>query len=143
MKLQIGLRENCTAFAPGDEIAGAVLWELDEAPRQAELRLLWFTRGKGTDDVGVVETVRFDAPQAGDTRSFSLRAPESPYSFSGKLISVIWALELVLEPGDHCERVEIVIGPDVREVVVQNAAQPISSTAPAVRAVNRKRTGLA
>ena len=117
MKLQIGLRENRTAFAPRDEITGAVLWELDAAPRSAELRLLWFTRGKGTDDVGVVETLPFNDPQAGDTRSFSLRAPDSPYSFSSKLISVIWALELVLEPGDHCERVELTIGPGAREVV--------------------------
>ena len=121
-KLQIGLRENRSAFAPGDEIAGAVLWELDAAPRSAELRLLWFTRGKGTDDMSVVEAVRFDNPQAGDTRPFSLRAPDSPYSFSGKLISVIWALELVLEPGDHCERVELTIGPGAREVVLRSAA---------------------
>lgn len=121
MKLQIGLRENRTAFAPGDEIAGAVLWELDDAPREAELRLLWFTRGKGTGDVEVVETMRFDRPQAGDTRPFSLRAPEAPYSFSGKLISVIWALELMLEPGG-AERMELTIGPGAREVVLHSAA---------------------
>lgn len=116
-KLQIGLRENRTAFAPGDTIAGAVIWELDAAPGMAELRLLWFTRGKGTEDIGVVETVAFDDPQAGDTRPFSIRAPESPYSFSGKLISILWALELVVEPGDHCERTDITIGPSAREVV--------------------------
>lgn len=122
MKLQIGLRDNRTAFAPGDEIAGAVLWEIDQVPTQAELRLLWFTRGKGTEDVGVVDSVRFEEPQAGDTRPFSLRAPASPYSFSGKLISVIWALELVLEPGEHCERKEITVGPGAREVVVTSAS---------------------
>ena len=127
MKLQIGLRENRTAFAPGDEIAGAVLWECDAVPRSAELRLLWFTRGKGTDDVGVVEAVSFDNPQAGDTRPFSLRAPDSPCSFSGRLISVIWALELVLEPGDHCERVELTVGPGGREVILHSAAGELRS----------------
>lgn len=117
MKLQIGLRENRTALAPGDTIAGAVIWELDAAPSMAELRLLWFTRGKGTEDLAVVETVAFDNPKAGDTRPFSIRAPESPYSFSGKLISILWALELVLEPGGHCERIEVIIGPGGREIV--------------------------
>lgn len=121
-KLQIGLRENCTAFSPGEEIAGAVLWELASAPQEAELRLLWFTRGKGTDDLAVVETVHFKDPQPGDTRPFTLRAPAAPYSFSGKLISVIWALELIVEPGDHWERVEITVAPEHREVVVHNPA---------------------
>ncbi|MBC7855613.1 MAG: hypothetical protein IAF94_19455, partial [Pirellulaceae bacterium] len=121
MNLQIGLRENRNAFAPGDEIAGAVLWESNEAPREAELRLLWFTRGKGTDDMDVVDKIRFDAEQAGDSRTFSLRAPEAPYSFAGKLISIIWALELVLKPGGHCERIEITIGPEAREVVLRSA----------------------
>lgn len=121
MKLQIGLRENRRAFHPGEELAGAVLWEVDQPPRQAELRLLWFTRGKGTEDLSVVETVHFDAPQAGDTRPFQLRAPEAPHSFSGKLISLLWALELVLDPGDHCERVELVIAPDGREILLPNA----------------------
>ncbi|HEV7867779.1 MAG TPA: hypothetical protein VGO90_08870, partial [Chthoniobacteraceae bacterium] len=77
-QVQIGIRENRSAFAPGDEIAGAVLWEGDEAPKSAELRFLWFTRGKGTDDLAVVQKLPFPDPQAGDTRPFSFTAPEAP-----------------------------------------------------------------
>lgn len=118
MKLQIGLRENKHSYHPGEQIAGAVLWELDESPRLAELRLLWSTRGKGTEDLSVVRTEFFSDPQPGDTRPFSFQAPEAPYGFSGKLISLIWALELVIEPGDHSERVEIVIAPEGREILL-------------------------
>lgn len=116
--LQLGLRENRTAFAPGEELAGAALWELESAPTLAEVRLVWSTKGKGTEDAAVVATIRFEAPQAGDTRPFSLRLPASPYSFSGKLISLLWAVELVLQPGDRHERIEIVVAPGGTEVLL-------------------------
>jgi hypothetical protein len=120
--LQIGLRENRDAFSPGDEITGAVRWELPEAPESAEVRLCWFTRGKGTEDSEIVESVPLDAPQAGDVRTFSFRAPPSPYSFSGRLISLIWCVELVIEPQEHFKRAEITIAPDGKEVVLPHSA---------------------
>jgi hypothetical protein len=116
--IQLGLRENRTAYCPGDELTGAALWELDTAPTLAEVRLVWSTKGKGTEDAALVATVAFDAPLAGDTRPFSLRLPESPYSFSGRLISLVWAVELVLEPGHRSQRVEIVVAPEGAEVVL-------------------------
>lgn len=116
MTLRLGLRENRTAFKPGDEIAGAAIWECDTAPKLAEVRLCWYTRGKGSEDTETVEKTTFDAPAAGDTRTFSFRAPSAPYSFSGKLISLIWAVELVIEPGNESERVDIVIAPEAREI---------------------------
>lgn len=123
--IRLGFRDHQTNFRPGDIIEGAALWELEKAPESAELRLLWFTRGKGTEDGAVVATERFDAPQAGDTRPFKFTAPESPYSFSGKLISLMWAVELVLEPAEDFQKMTIVIGPDAREVVLPRIEQPV------------------
>ena len=123
-KLRLGIRDNRKEFSPGDEIAGAALWELDEAPESAEVSLVWNTRGKGTEDAEVAEIVYFDVPNAGDTRDFKLKIPNGPYTFSGKLISLVWALELVLQPGDHLERVEITIAPGGREVVLPTIEQP-------------------
>ena len=117
-KLHLGLRENRTSFFPGEELSGAALWELDTPPQRAEVRLVWSTKGKGTEDAEVVATVTFDTPQAGDTRPFALRLPAAPYSFSGKLISLGWAVELVLQPGSQCARTEIVIAPDGTEVLL-------------------------
>jgi hypothetical protein len=119
--IQIGFRENRKEFAPGQEIAGAVHWELEEAPRSAEIRLCWFTRGKGTEDSEIIERVVLDSPQAGDVRTFSFKAPDSPYSFSGKLISLIWAVEVVLEPKRGLVRENIIIAPDAKEVVLPTA----------------------
>ena len=54
--IRLGLRENKTAFRPGETIAGAVLWEFAKPPASAEVRLVWFTRGKGTEDGGIAAT---------------------------------------------------------------------------------------
>ena len=122
--IRLGLRENKTAFRPGETIAGAVLWELEKVPSLAEVRLLWFTRGKGTEDGTTVETVKFDAAPAADTREFSFAAPNGPYSFSGTLIALIWAVEFVEKPGGEFQRIEITIAPGAKEITLPRIEQP-------------------
>ena len=122
--IRLGLRENKTAFRPGETIAGAVLWEFAKPPASAEVRLVWFTRGKGTEDGGIAATVTLDAPPAADTREFSIEAPNGPYSFSGTLIAVLWAVEFVAKPGSEFQRIEIVIAPDAREITLPRIEQP-------------------
>jgi len=88
------------------------------------VRLIWFTRGKGTEDGAIVETVKLDAPPAADTREFSFAAPNGPYSFSGTLIAIIWAIEFVAKPGSEFERIEITIAPGGREITLPEIPQP-------------------
>ena len=99
-------------------MSGVVRWDFDTAPELLELRLFWYTQGKGDEDVGLVEAIPFEAPQAAAEHAFSLELPVGPYSFSGKLISIIWALELVADEGKECKRLGIVLGPQAREVVL-------------------------
>jgi hypothetical protein len=115
-ELNIEIAEGRNGFEPGEELAGRVRWSLDAPPRSVDLRLFWFTRGKGTEDIGVAQTVHFDQAKTEETRTFRLRLPEAPYSVSGKLISVIWALELVAQPSKTVVRREIVVAPGGEEV---------------------------
>ena len=115
-EFKIGTRENVTAYRPGDEIAGAAAWRLDKRVDWIEVRLFWHTDGKGTQDVEVVETVRFDQPQLEEARSFRFTAPGFPHSFSGKLISLVWSLEIVPASGDDSARVDLVISPTGQEI---------------------------
>ncbi len=124
--IRLGICENKNAFRPGEMISGAVLWEFPNAPELAEVRLLWFTRGKGTEDGAIVETVKLDAAPAADTREFSFQAPNGPYSFSGTLIAVLWAVEFIAQPGDEFQRIEITIAPDGREIALPKIPQPKS-----------------
>ena len=127
--IRLGLRENKTAFRPGETIAGAVLWEFDTPPELAEVRLIWFTRGKGTEDGDTVATAAFDAPPAADTREFSFTAPNGPYSFSGTLIALIWAVEFVTTLDSEFQRIEITIAPNGKEIALPHIAQPERKTA--------------
>jgi hypothetical protein len=107
---------------PGETITGRVSWQVEAPPQSAELRLFWYTRGKGTQDVETVGSIVFETPQMNDDRTFSVTLPRQPYSFSGKLISLAWALELIVEPGSNVARQEFVMSASGAEVVLGEGA---------------------
>ena len=109
-------------FAPGEVVSGTVSWQLDAPASGVEVRLFWYTRGKGTSDVQVVKAQHFDAAGASGRRNFRFVLPEEPYSFSGKLISLIWALEAVVQPFERSQRLELVVGPRGAEVLLGSPA---------------------
>jgi hypothetical protein len=112
--LTIDIEDMNTSFQPGRSVRGQVQWQLAEAPKKAGLRLLWYTAGKGTEDVGIVQTLEFDNPVAVDTRRFDFTFPAGPYSFSGQLVSLTWTLEL--EAGGQCLRQDITMSPSGRDI---------------------------
>ena len=115
--LSISIADDKQTFGPGESLAGRVSWDVREAT-SAELRLFWYTRGKGTGDVGLVDTLVFANPQTNDQREFRFTLPGTPYSFSGKLVSIVWAIELIIEPESAVERREFVMSPTGKEIVV-------------------------
>lgn len=108
-------------FVPGDQLRGSVEWsDLPGSPSLAELRLFHFTSGKGTRDLDAVEVLEFETPLVNDRREFDFTLPDSPPSFSGKLITLTWALDLVIETGDgeeeFSERLEFQLSPKGSEI---------------------------
>jgi hypothetical protein len=106
-------RQACT---PGAELRGSVTWELEKPATRMEVRLFWFTRGKGTTDVQVVKIDRVDVMTLRGRHDFRFVLPQEPYSFSGKLISLVWAVEAIIEPGERMARLELVLAPEAREI---------------------------
>ena len=121
-KLDIILHGDGTTFAPRETVRGRLEWALDTNPRYLELSLFWYTSGKGTRDVGVIGTAKFDDPGACGSKDFSFTLPDGPYSFSGKLISLIWAIELTCSPGSEMARREITVSPTGQEIVLGEVA---------------------
>jgi len=109
--LSIHLTDDRETFAPGEILEGKAAWQLEQAPKKIFLRLFWFTRGKGTEDIEVISETVFDHPLAAESRPFKMTLAQSPYSFSGRLVSLIWALELVAGDNDTAITKEIVISP--------------------------------
>src|SRR5438067_7215933 len=116
--MTILLADQKAEYLPGDTVGGTAEWSLEVEPKSAELRLFWYTKGKGTQDVGIVHAEHFENPKRADSRSFSFTLPLGPYTFSGRLISLIWALELIVEPGARAVRHEITVSPTLREVLL-------------------------
>ncbi len=114
--IQVETADGVTSFLPGATVEGKTFWRLDPPPESVELRLFWYTEGKGDQDVGIVEAIPFADPAREDRRSFQLRLPEGPFSFSGKLISLTWAIEVVAQPGERMGRLEITVSPTGQEI---------------------------
>lgn len=121
--IQVDTADGRLSFLPGETVEGVASWHLDPPLESVELRLFWYTEGKGDQDVQIVETVSFGQPGADDRRAFRVRLPAGPYSFSGKLISLTWALEVVAEPGTRAGRALLVVSPTGREILLHPGAQ--------------------
>ncbi len=114
--VSISIRDGRTDFSPGDRIELQAEWQLVETPRAVEVRLVWYTRGKGDTDVCVVDEARFDQSQSFGQRQCNFQLPAAPYSFSGKLVSLVWAVEAVVEPSGESQRLDIVVAPGAQEI---------------------------
>ena len=118
--LNIQISGGKTQFLPGEEIKGRITWRLNPKDHALELRLFWFTQGKGTSDVGIVGKIPFENPLREGGSDFRFVLPDAPHSFSGRLISLVWALELVALKTKAAQRVEFIMGPDGGEITLSS-----------------------
>lgn len=114
--LEIRTNGGATWFKPGEKVEGTASWHLESGAEALEVRLFWFTSGKGSRDVEVVARKHVARPEPSGSRSFEFKVPRGPYSFSGALITLSWALELVVLPDGAAERFDLVVGPRPVEV---------------------------
>ncbi|GAG23263.1 unnamed protein product, partial [marine sediment metagenome] len=117
--LAVATYGNKSRFRPGEEVAGKALWILDKEPETVEIRLFWYTEGKGTQDIDVVDVMRIESSETRHEAEFKFTLPGEPYSFSGKLISLLWALEVVVLPSGETERLNITVSPSGNEIVLR------------------------
>ncbi len=100
--------KNLRPFGTGE---GRVEWRLDAPPEGLELRLCWFTRGRGTEEARTVAALAL-GDQSNGEREFSFELPGEPWSFDGKLISLSWGLEVVAKRVGGLALEELVVAPD-------------------------------
>lgn len=131
--LEIELRDKKTQFSPDEWIEGDVNWSFSAPQKRLEIRLLWFTQGKGTTDLGVVRTETVEAPHAqtgiglsSGSQAFRFRLPEAPHSFSGQLISLVWAVEVEAFPSKIAVQREFVMAPNGAEIELSRVEVPQS-----------------
>lgn len=113
-----------SAFAPGERVEGQASWELPEPPRALEVRLFWSTSGRGDGDQEVVAVEEVPSPGASGWVRFGFVLPPGPYSFSGRLVSLAWSIELVAPHEKIAGGIALVVGPEGREVRIDGEPPP-------------------
>ncbi len=121
MSMSIDLRGE-PIFRPGDQLMGAVRWALDKDAKRLDINLFWFTDGKGTRDVGVVESMTVERPTRLGEKSFVFRLPAAPLSFSGRLITLTWAVEAIAHGTDEVAMAEFRLSRDGQEIRLRHDA---------------------
>lgn len=117
-RVRIRLDGNGRAYRPGETLSGE--YQLENVPpgevRAIEVSVLWYTEGKGDEDLAVhhfrrtaaegTETVDFRQPG-----HFSTVLPPSPLSYAGAILKIRW-----------CVRVRVFLGRG-KEIVGQRDFQ--------------------
>ena len=114
---QISLDNADGKFLAGSKIVGYVNWQgISEKADRIEIRLIWYTQGKGDRDFQINAAQTIATPGTNGESNFEFLAPARPYSFSGKLISLSWAIEVVEFPSLEATRKEITLSKTGEEV---------------------------
>ncbi len=116
MTISITTKNDTNAFEPGAEVCGVVSWSLSKEPKRVTVSLMWRTEGKGTQDTEVADSMDFEVYNKVGEEKFSFTLPIAPYSCSGQLISICWALEAFIKSGNDECRYDLIIAPNAEEV---------------------------
>jgi hypothetical protein len=88
-------------YMPGDVLAGAFQIDAVEAAeiKAVEISVLWFTEGKGDEDLAVHYFERLTASDVPDLdlselRRFQTVLPKSPLSYEGVLVKICWCVRV-------------------------------------------------
>ena len=100
-RIVIRLAENGRIYQPGDTLAGEYrMMAIDRDDIKAlEVSVLWFTEGKGDEDLAVHDFRRLSAEDGDwiDPRRpgrFSTTLPNSPLSYDGRIVKVRWCVRV-------------------------------------------------
>lgn len=92
---------NGRAFAPGEELSGEYRFE-SVTPgdvKVVEVSVLWYSQGKGDEDLAVHEFWRRSAEDGeridvGRPGRFSTTLPQSPLSYHGAIVTLHWCVRV-------------------------------------------------
>ncbi|MBT8036655.1 MAG: hypothetical protein KJO21_03830 [Verrucomicrobiae bacterium] len=127
--LHIQVDYDHTEFTPGDTISGTVSWLPTPSTTGISLRLFWFTSGRGTQDIEVISELEWAVTPGSSTsrhETFSFILPNEPYSFSGQIVSLAWALEAVQEPEETSSRYPFTLTPNGEKITLTPVDNPIT-----------------
>lgn len=90
-------------YYPGDRVSGQVVIYAESQIKCRNIRVEvgWFTQGKGNRDKEAIQQYVIDVQQIEPgmpiSQKFAADLPPMPYSFSGELINIVWAVQVTVD----------------------------------------------
>lgn len=101
--VRLQLDRDVKLFRPGEPLTGRFFIDSPQSMplRAAELSVLWYTAGKGEEDLAVHYFERFAADGGSPLdlrtpRRFHVPLPRSPLSYDGAIVKICWCVRLRL-----------------------------------------------
>lgn len=105
-------------YLPGEEVRGTVEWSLENDPARLEVVLFWYSEGKGSPDTHTAASEVWEQPGIQGKRPFALKLPMAPHSFSGKLVTLRWAVEVYCRKPKLVEHLDLSMSPDGEPILL-------------------------
>ena len=125
-KIFIELKDGKTSYNPGEKIRGELEWELAQEVPEITINIFWYTEGIGEQDSEVAKTEVIKAPLPSDRQSFEIDLPVAPYSYSGQITALKWALEATAMKDKVKDVKEFSITPANREIILPEVKEDFS-----------------
>ena len=123
------LKNPLPAFEPGRELTGRVI-RTGVSQSELSVKLICYTSGRGAEDVYVDQALPTTRLDSNVELPFRFILPKGPYSFSGSLISVVWAVEAIESHTGEAARVEFILASQRQEVVATTVTEQIMTNIP-------------
>ena len=113
-------------YSTGKTLTGNVTCSgISKHAKLLSIRLIWFTQGKGDRDYATADSVDVELSEAYKGTAFEFILPTRPLSFSGKLISLTWAVEAVVKPSNQSALAEFALTDGTDPIVLDDKSNQL------------------
>ena len=98
-------------LAPGETMVFTLARDSSAKAGPLTVQLGWFTEGRGTRDAAIAWSEEIPGLAPGTDQTFEVVLPETPWSFSGKLVSISWRLEVLDAKRQPLVAISLLIAP--------------------------------
>jgi hypothetical protein len=77
-EIRIDMDAGRTVFAPGEELAGVVSWQLGLPAKSLAIRLLWQTTARDHTDLHNIKVLKINEPPRAGQQNFRFTLPPGP-----------------------------------------------------------------
>ena len=91
--ISITLKDNKSAYMPGELLEGTIRWEGEKPKTALELRIGWIISNDTTLDVMCHSSENYVLEGRVGTRSFEVILPMGPHTIAARLFKIQWILE--------------------------------------------------